>query len=177
MALDIRLPDGTRSALRRSTHAAVEGVGVAADGVPMPDIEVHPDGVRVTSRAGETVLAALSRSGYGYRVGCRRGGCGICKVDLRAGRVDYPVTVAQSVLPAGERRDGTCLSCRAVPLSDITITLRDDRLRVTAGILHAALARRDARAATTARRAPADTQPHPERPTPGEERRGGRPCP
>lgn len=110
----------------------------------MPDIEVQPDGVRVTSLAGETVLAALTRSGYGYRVGCRRGGCGICKVDLRSGRVGYPVAVAESVLPADEAAAGTCLSCRAVPHDDIVITLRDDRLRVTAGILHAALARRAA---------------------------------
>ncbi|MGQ0483417.1 MAG: 2Fe-2S iron-sulfur cluster-binding protein [Pseudonocardia sp.] len=112
----------------------------------MPDIEVQPDGVRVTCLAGETILAALTRSGYGYRVGCRRGGCGICKVDLRSGRVSYPVAVAASVLPADEAEAGTCLSCRAVPHDDIAITLRDDRLRVTAGILHAALARRAARA-------------------------------
>lgn len=46
----------------------------------MADIEVQPDGVRVAARAGEIVPAALFRSGYGYRVGCRHGGtCLTCR--------------------------------------------------------------------------------------------------
>lgn len=46
----------------------------------MADSEVQPDGVRVTARAGEMVLAALFRSGCGCRVGCRRGGtCLTCR--------------------------------------------------------------------------------------------------
>lgn len=107
----------------------------------MADIEVRPDGVRVAARAGETVLAALFRSGYGYRVGCRRGGCALCKVDLVEGEVDYPAVVAATVLTDEERRDRTCLTCRAVPRGDVVVRLRDERLRVVLPFLHAATAR------------------------------------
>lgn len=106
----------------------------------MADIEVQPDGVRVAARAGETVLAALFRSGYGYRVGCRRGGCALCKVDLLEGEVDYPAVVAGTILTDEERRGGTCLTCRAVPRGDVVVRLRDERLRVVLPFLHAAAA-------------------------------------
>ncbi|MYZ06555.1 2Fe-2S iron-sulfur cluster binding domain-containing protein [Streptomyces sp. SID2999] len=92
-------------------------------------MRVLPDDVSVEVREGETVLAALSRSGYGYRTGCTRGGCGICKVDLVAGRVHYPVTVAETVLAPDEAAAGTCLSCRAVPEGDVVIALRNECLR------------------------------------------------
>lgn len=113
----------------------------------MADIEVRPDGVRVTARAGETVLAALFRSGYGYRVGCRRGGCAMCKVDLVDGQVDYPAVIADTVLSEDERRGGTCLSCRAVPRGDVVVQLRDERLKVVLPFLHAT--RRPDRGPTT----------------------------
>lgn len=115
----------------------------------MPDIEVRPDGVRVVARIGETVLAALFRSGYGYRVGCRRGGCGLCKVDLVEGSVEYPAVVADAVLTVDERRGGTCLTRRAVPCGDVVVRLRDERLKVVLPFLHAAAARRGRGGSTT----------------------------
>ncbi|WP_344088900.1 2Fe-2S iron-sulfur cluster-binding protein [Nostocoides veronense] len=33
----------------------------------------------------ETVLSGLYKAGYAYTIGCRRGGCAICKVDCHAG--------------------------------------------------------------------------------------------
>ncbi|MGH3495287.1 MAG: 2Fe-2S iron-sulfur cluster-binding protein [Sciscionella sp.] len=95
----------------------------------MATVTVMPDEVDVRSRDGECILAALYRSGYGYRTGCRRGGCGTCKVDLLTGEVDYPVTIAETVFTPDERSTGTCLSCRAVPVGDVVIALRDERLR------------------------------------------------
>jgi len=104
----------------------------------MATVTVLPDGVSVRSRDGECILAALYRSGYGYRIGCRRGGCGVCKVDLVAGAVEYTATVAEQVLTPGERAGGTCLTCRAVPRGDVVIRLRDDRLRRLSPFLAAA---------------------------------------
>lgn len=101
----------------------------------MPSVTVQPDGIRTDTREGETVLQALARSGYGFRVGCRRGGCGVCKADLLDGEVDYPVTVSDEVLTDGERATGACLPCRAVPTDDITIRLRDDKLRCCSTLL------------------------------------------
>jgi ferredoxin len=97
----------------------------------MPTVTVAPGGDRVVIGEGENLLEGLFRAGYAYRVGCKRGGCGVCKVDLVDGEVSYDHTVAETVLTAQERQDGTCLSCRAVPLGDVTIALREDVLRCT----------------------------------------------
>lgn len=104
-------------------------------------VRVEPDEVMVVVRDGENILAALNRAGYGYRTGCRRGGCGICKADLLAGAVSYPVTVAESVLPPEEVQSGACLPCRAVPHGEVVVRIRDDRIRCTSTFLAALAAR------------------------------------
>lgn len=96
----------------------------------MPTVTVHPEGASVSLRDGETILEGLFRSGYAYRVGCRRGGCGICIVDLVAGQVEYNRPVAEKVLSEADKTAGSCLSCRAVPVTDVTISLRDECLRI-----------------------------------------------
>jgi CDP-4-dehydro-6-deoxyglucose reductase len=100
----------------------------------MPDVTIMPDGVRVTAGEAETLLRALSRAGLRYRVGCKRGGCGICKVQLVGGEVAYERPIAPQVLSDDERVEGICLSCRAVPLTNIVIELQEgDRLRRVLG--------------------------------------------
>lgn len=93
-------------------------------------ITVEPSGEVIYLGSGETVLGGLYKAGYSYTVGCRRGGCGICKVNLVSGAVEYPTTVADTVLTPDERLEGTCLSCRAVPTGDVTIALRGEELRL-----------------------------------------------
>jgi ferredoxin len=110
----------------------------------VPTLTIRGTGVSAEVRRGETILAALYRCGYAYRTGCKRGGCGICKLDLINGKVSYPVTVAATVLTEAERTGGTCLSCRAVPVTDVIVGLRDgDTLRCVAPFL-AGLAQRGA---------------------------------
>ncbi|MGY4652786.1 2Fe-2S iron-sulfur cluster-binding protein [Mycobacterium sp. URHB0021] len=100
----------------------------------MPEVTILPDGLQVTAAEAETVLAALSRAGLRYRVGCKRGGCGVCKVQLVLGEVRYERPVAESVLSDDQRVEGICLSCRAVPITDIAIELQEgDRLRKVLG--------------------------------------------
>lgn len=94
-------------------------------------LTVLPDGESIQVHPGETILQALYAAGFAYRTGCRKGGCTVCKADLVTGTVGYPVTVADSVLSADERATGTCLTCRAVPTSDVSIELREGRLRLT----------------------------------------------
>jgi ferredoxin len=82
------------------------------------------------------LLGALGRAGLRYRVGCKRGGCGICKLRLLFGEVSYERPVAESVLSDDERVEGVCLSCRAVPLTDLVVELQvGDRLRRVLGFL------------------------------------------
>lgn len=96
----------------------------------MPTVAVEGHDVSVESRPGEPILGALCRRGYSYRFGCRRGGCGVCKVHLVSGEVEYPKVVAKTVLSQTDRDEGVCLSCRAVPLTDVVIRLGcGDQLR------------------------------------------------
>ncbi len=96
----------------------------------MADVTVLPEGVRIPAADGETVLAALGRAGFKYRIGCRRGGCGICKIQLVGGEVRYERPIAESVLSEDERVEGICLSCRAVPITNVLVELQEgDKLR------------------------------------------------
>ena len=103
----------------------------------MPTVTIHPTGEVIYLEPGETVLSGLYKAGFAYTVGCRRGGCAICKVDCRSGQFRYDHPVADTVLTSEEVAAGTVLSCRAVPDGDITIELRDERLRVTSSLLRA----------------------------------------
>jgi ferredoxin len=98
------------------------------------EVTIMPDGIRVIAGDAETLLGALARAGLRYRVGCKRGGCGICKVRLVLGEVTYERPIAPQVLTDDERVEGLCLSCRAVPLTNIVIELQEgDRLRRVLG--------------------------------------------
>jgi CDP-4-dehydro-6-deoxyglucose reductase len=96
----------------------------------MPIVTVHPNGEVIYLDPDETVLSGRYRAGYAYAIGCRRGGCAVCKVDCLSGRFNYDHLIADTVLTAEERSDGTCLTCRAVPKGDITIEMRDENLRL-----------------------------------------------
>ena len=103
----------------------------------MPDVTILPDEVHATADEDETLLRALGRAGLRYRVGCRRGGCGICKVRLVLGEVRYERPISTSVLTDDERVEGICLSCRAVPITNIVIELQEgDRLRRVLGFVY-----------------------------------------
>src|SRR3954464_2815479 len=105
----------------------------------MPDVTILPDGVHLATLPDETLLRALGRVGLRYRVGCKRGGCGICKVQLLLGEVRYERPIAASGLAADERVEGISLSCRAVPLTNVVIALQDgDQLRRVLGLVYRA---------------------------------------
>jgi len=96
----------------------------------MPIVTVHPSGEVIHLAPDETVLSGLYKAGYAYAVGCRRGGCAVCKVDCLSGQFNYDHPIADTVLTVDERADGTCLTCRAVPNGEITIEMRDEDLRL-----------------------------------------------
>lgn len=116
----------------------------------MPTVTIHPTGEVIHLEPEETVLSGLYRAGYAYTVGCRRGGCAICKVDCLAGEFSYDHPIADTVLSEGERVDGTCLSCRAVPSTDLTIQLRGEDVRLVNPFLRQINEKARLRAATLA---------------------------
>jgi CDP-4-dehydro-6-deoxyglucose reductase len=124
----------------------------------VPEVTIMPDGIRVTAAEAETLLRAMSRAGLQYRVGCKRGGCGICKVQLVLGEVTYERPIAGNVLTDDERVEGICLSCRAVPLTNIVIELQEgDRLRKVLGFAFSASATNSAPSPVRSERDPAVT--------------------
>jgi ferredoxin len=75
--------------------------------------------------ADQTLLGAMEALGRkGIPVGCRGGGCGVCKVRIDAGRV-HCETMSRACVSAREQRHGHVLACRAHPLSDLTLTAVD----------------------------------------------------
>lgn len=112
----------------------------------MPNVSIPALDEVVYLEPEETLLSGLYKAGYSYTVGCKRGGCGICKLDVLEGGFSYNRPVADSVVTADERTDGTCLSCRAVPDSDITIQMRTSELRLVNPILRQINARARERA-------------------------------
>ena len=120
----------------------------------MPTVTIQPTGEVIHLEPGQTVLSGLYQAGFAYTVGCRRGGCAICKLDCRSGDFHYDHPVADTVLTEAERLDDTCLSCRAVPDTDIVIELRGENVRLVNTFLHRindqARRRAEAHAAATA---------------------------
>lgn len=96
----------------------------------MPVVTIHPTGEHIWLESDETLLSGLYKAGYAYTIGCRRGGCAICKIDCLAGEFIYNRPIADSVISEAEHSDGTCLSCRAVPTTDVTIELRGEDVRL-----------------------------------------------
>jgi ferredoxin len=91
---------------------------------------ILPDALAIQVRDGENLLDAMKRNGLSHTFGCRRGGCGVCKVELVEGTTHDDRTVAPTVLSDTEREEGIRLSCRAVPDTDVVVRLRsDDRLK------------------------------------------------
>ena len=92
-----------------------------------------PERVRLPVRDGETLDAALTRAGFARsKRGCRRGGCGQCKVVLRAGSVRDERPIAPSVLSPAQRAAGEILFCRSVPQTDVEVLAADVVVRLVA---------------------------------------------
>jgi ferredoxin len=87
-------------------------------------ITLLPMGEVLPCPQGETVLSAVLRSGARVFFGCTGGGCGVCKMRLISGSLDYG-RYSRAVLSEEERRQGFFLSCQAKPVSDLTIQLTE----------------------------------------------------
>jgi ferredoxin len=86
-------------------------------------VEIDDTRERYLCTAGETLLAGMERLGRsGIPVGCRGGGCGVCKVRITAGDVLARKMSRAHVSPE-ELAGGVVLACRCRPQSDIRLTV------------------------------------------------------
>ncbi len=69
----------------------------------------------------ETLLAGMERLGKkGIPVGCRGGGCGVCKVEISAGSYVKRV-MSREYVSVEDEAAGRVLACRVRPSSDIRL--------------------------------------------------------
>lgn len=103
---------------------------------PVYTIEVEGAGVATCSDA-ERVLVALERAqGFGklkglprkLPVGCRRGGCGICRARVVAGQYRHDPMSRAHVSEVDEAA-GLVLSCAIYPLTDLCLRFETPQLK------------------------------------------------
>lgn len=72
-------------------------------------------------KEGESVLHGMARLGKkGIPLGCRGGGCGICKVQVLEGEYSSRV-MSKSHVSDTERENHCVLACRIYPQTDLEI--------------------------------------------------------
>ena len=78
-------------------------------------------GEEVGCRADVSLLRSLEQLGRcGIPVGCRNGGCGVCKIEVLTGACDRKV-MSRAHVSAEEERRGMALACRIFPRSDMNV--------------------------------------------------------
>lgn len=65
-------------------------------------------------------MVALDRKGI--PLGCRNGGCGVCKIEILSGAFVTRV-MSRAHISEAEERTGTVLACRVHPASDIRLAV------------------------------------------------------
>ena len=108
-------------------HCAMTRTGVAS----MAEVTILPDGVRVTARRRtRRCCGRWAGPGCGTGSAASAAVAGSARSSSCSGEVRYERPIADSVLTDDERVEGICLSCRAVPITNIVIELQEgDRLR------------------------------------------------
>lgn len=70
---------------------------------------------------GESLLAGMLRLGKkGIPIGCRGGGCGVCRIEVVSGLVRVK-TMSREHVSHDDETAGRILACCAYPASDITL--------------------------------------------------------
>lgn len=69
----------------------------------------------------ESILTGMARLGRrGIPVGCRGGGCGVCKVQVLKGTFEAG-TMSRAHVSEEEQACGAVLACRIMPHSDLSV--------------------------------------------------------
>ncbi|WP_412180092.1 2Fe-2S iron-sulfur cluster binding domain-containing protein [Variovorax paradoxus] len=94
----------------------------------------------------QTLLGGMEKLGRkGIPVGCRGGGCGVCKVRIESGHVRHD-RMSRCHVSAAEEAQGYVLACRAYPQSDLALRAVDKLARCIER--HAATASRNSSSPT-----------------------------
>lgn len=87
------------------------------------DICIENTGERYACAGSRSVLEGMEALGKkGIPVGCRQGGCGVCKVQVLEGQFVRRV-MSRAHVSAEEESAGCVLSCRIYPSSDLRVNV------------------------------------------------------
>lgn len=84
-------------------------------------IEVVEQGLTFTCKSDESILSAAERHGIAQlKVGCKGGGCGVCKVMIVEGTYELG-RMSKAHCNEQQKADGLVLACRVKPTSNIRL--------------------------------------------------------
>ena len=73
-------------------------------------------------KADQNVLRAMEKLGRkGIPVGCRGGGCGICRVQVLDNGHYRTLKMSRAQISVEDEASGLCLACKLIPESDLRI--------------------------------------------------------
>ena len=112
-------PHGERS----RPHRSAGGNAVPDTGVLRFDVVIEDTGESFRCADSRSLLEGMEALGRkGIPVGCRNGGCGVCKVQVSSGTYASRVMSREHVSEEDERC-GRVLACRVRPTSDVRLTV------------------------------------------------------
>ncbi|MDD3677352.1 MULTISPECIES: 2Fe-2S iron-sulfur cluster-binding protein [Thauera] len=84
-------------------------------------VTIEDSGERVACAEQDNVLRAMEALGRkGIPVGCRGGGCGVCKVRVTGGAY-HTRKMSRACVSEAEEADGVVLACKLFPDSDLSL--------------------------------------------------------
>ena len=87
-------------------------------------VSIEGSGLQFRCRDDENVLVGMRYHGAdGIQVGCRGGGCGVCKVRVLSGEVEHIGPVSRAHVSEQEQAMGCTLACRATPKTDLELVV------------------------------------------------------
>lgn len=87
----------------------------------MHQVRFLDTGEELNCGEAHSLLQSMERLGRkGIPVGCRNGGCGVCKIRVAEGSFDRRV-MSRAHVSAEEEAEGYALACRITPRSDLKI--------------------------------------------------------
>lgn len=85
------------------------------------EVTIADTGESYNCAGHQHLLAGMEQLGRkGIPIGCRSGGCGVCKVSILEGQV-HALKMSRAQVSAEEEAQGVVLACRARPLSAIRL--------------------------------------------------------
>ncbi len=92
-------------------------------------VAIHDTQETYACASTQTLLAGMEQLGRkGIPVGCRGGGCGVCKVRIESGTVRAE-KMSRTHVSAEQQAQGYVLGCRAYPQSDLQLQAVDKLAR------------------------------------------------